>query len=252
MLERKIPDLRGGENTFIDEYNDGDPYPKDNNREIAIAGIVENLILKMVPDLVKKKCTILDAGCGTGDWIFHLKQKSKNENIWDVAEFSEQALKICVERNTFIRNAYLFDANNFKLNDYKYDVIVAINIFEHIKSPVTFLESAFSALSKDGVLLFSTPSRYRFGSFIRAIIGLECSLIHKNHITEYTVGQVKEMVNFLNGEVTEIRGTTLTNKGQRYYYFSSLIAPTVQWITTNLFRSHHLFHSTIFYRVEKI
>lgn len=244
---RSVLDLRPDSH---DEYESQDPYPKGESRDKAISEYVARIVLPMLPELRQKECTVLDAGCGTGDWLAEIVHQAKRTHVIDVAEYSPIALKKCLDRNSFVREATLFDANFFPYPENKYDVIVSINLFEHIAAPVVFLQKTLASLKNHGVLFISTPSRYRFGNMVRVALGKPGTLIHDLHVTEYTVGQVKEMTRFAGGQVTRTGGTAMVVKGQRMYFLSAILAFPLQWLCRAV-GSHHLLHKTVYYRIEK-
>lgn len=250
LAGREIADYRA--DVGVDDYDEGDPYPKSEERERAIAKYVNNTLLKMLPELTSKQCVVLDAGCGTGDWISHIYEQTAScgHDIY-VGEYSETALSTCIARNTFIKNAYLFDANKYPFREPKFDVIISINILEHIESPVPFIKGALSSLKENGVLFISTPSRYRFGNLVRILLGKKPTLIHDLHVTEYTVGQVKEMVHFAGGMVTRVEGVAMTVPGQKAYWFSKVMAAPLQLIMKML-GSDHMLYKTVYYRIEAV
>lgn len=247
LAGRVIPDYRP---TQHDEYEHGDPYPKDDARVEAIRAYVKDALLPILPELCERDCTVLDAGCGTGDWLAEIVRQARMPAAVHVAEYSPTALEECLRRNPFIAEAILFDANEYPYNPNSFDVVISINMFEHIAAPVLFLRKAIASLKEHGVVIISTPSRYRFGNIIRNVFGMRGTLIHDLHVTEYTVGQVKEMAAFAGGRVTAVRGAAMVVRGQRMYWLSWLLAFPLQALLRML-GSHHLLHKTVFYRIER-
>jgi SAM-dependent methyltransferase len=244
---RAVPDLRPYAH---DEYEDADPYPKDDERTRGIRRHVGEIVLPMVPELRDRDCKLLDAGCGTGDWLSEIIRQSGRHHDITAAEYSPIALRECLRVNPSINQALLFDANEFPFGPESFDVIISINLFEHIAAPVVFLRRALAALKPGGVLFFSTPSRYRFGNVVRILFGKPGTLIHDLHVTEYSVGQVKEMVRFAGGKVVRTSGSAMVVKGQRAYVLSRILAFPLQRLLTAM-GSHHLLHKTAYYRVER-
>ncbi|MEK7774756.1 MAG: class I SAM-dependent methyltransferase [Candidatus Zixiibacteriota bacterium] len=252
MRGRSIPDLRGIVRAFVshDEYANSDPYPKDAEREERILAYSRNIVLPLLPELNDKPFRILDAGCGTGDWLSAILAESNGSHQIDVAEYSQQALMHCLDRNIDIDNACLFDANFMPFPPETYDVILAINLFEHITAPVLFLERLVACLKPGGVALVTTPSRYTFKHLLHAAIGHKKRLIHENHVTEYSVGQMTEMVRFVGGRVTGTSGSALVVPGEGLRFLTRLLAPLTQKVITDIVHSHHLMHRTVYYRIE--
>ncbi len=77
-----------------------------------------------------------------------------------------------------------------------FDIVVCNNIWEHVPDPLRLLQSVERVLSPDGLLIISTPSRYRLGNIARVLTGRPVQLLSPLHVTEYTVGQVIEQLRF--------------------------------------------------------
>jgi SAM-dependent methyltransferase len=251
--KREIPDLRsiGAPVVVDDEYNSGDPYPKDEAREQRLGVFVRDVVLKLAPELADKSCVMLDAGCGTGDWSRAILANTPHQHRLDVAEYSPLALAVCLDQNPRIENACLFDANFPPFEPLKFDVIIAINIFEHIKAPALLIEGLLKSLKDDGVIIVSTPSRYRLKNIIKACLGRRVNLIHDLHVTEYSVGQVKEMVGFVGGSVTKTAGTSLADPEEKFYFLTLVVSTFAQWFLKRILGSGHLLYATVYYRIEK-
>ena len=88
------------------------------------------------------------------------------------------------------------DAYQPPFEDKYFDIIVCNNIWEHVPDPLRLLSSIGRILKPNGQLVISTPSRYRIGNITRVCLGKEVTFMSKHHITEYTVGQIKEQLKF--------------------------------------------------------
>lgn len=253
MADREVPDWRtiGAPAAGGDEYGEGDPYPKDEARERWLAAFARDVILPLAPELRARSCVILDAGCGTGDWMSAILANTTLPHHLHVAEYSPSALATCLRRHPHIESACLFDANFPPFEPGAYDVVFAINVFEHIKAPALFLEGLLRSLKPDGVIVMTTPSRYRLKNIIKACLGRSGNLIHPLHMTEYTVGQVKEIARFVGGRVDATAGTVLAAPQEKFYAVTAVLAHTLQWVMRRVLRSHHLLHATVYYRIVK-
>ena len=104
----------------------------------------------------KKNLEILDIGCGYGGLVFVL-------NI-----MGHKAIGLEVSRQAVYFAAGLFGDNYFQLDidsfieqnpDKKYDLIIAIEVIEHLIDPMNFVRKCLSCIKEKGSLLITTPNR---------------------------------------------------------------------------------------------
>jgi SAM-dependent methyltransferase len=123
------------------------------------AGIA--LALHWIPNNAKK---ILDIGCGIG-WTSHeYACKYQNAEILgiDLSANSINAAKTLFnDKNNLSYKKVDVTKNNFADNQ-KYDVIVMLDVYEHIALPdrKNFIESISKILNPKGIVVFSCPSIY--------------------------------------------------------------------------------------------
>lgn len=106
------------------------------------------------------KTNILDAGSGFGQYSYFLASKNKNRNITGTDVKSEQ-IEDC--NNFFskigLNNANFITADLTKyVSENNYDLILSVDVMEHIFEDVKVFENFFRSLKKGGMLLISTPS----------------------------------------------------------------------------------------------
>lgn len=95
----------------------------------------------------------LDAGCGVGDFSYFLSEK---DLCGDAVDFSEEAIKITKEYNgKGLVNVILGDATEL---DKKYNLIILMDVIEHIKEDKKFLSKISDKLNKDGYIFISVPN----------------------------------------------------------------------------------------------
>jgi ubiquinone/menaquinone biosynthesis C-methylase UbiE len=103
---------------------------------------------------------ILDAGCGTGDHTIYLAQRFPNAAVVGV-DIDEQR----VARNR--KNAELLGIRNvtFEVQDLtalpwrdRFDLVVSIDVLEHITEQQRAIESLFGSLRKGGRFFFHLPT----------------------------------------------------------------------------------------------
>jgi SAM-dependent methyltransferase len=97
---------------------------------------------------------VLDLGCWTGDFLASLPAGYQKFGI----EKSEDAAERCRQRGIKIIGGDLYAAN--LLTD-KFDVVIGMNVIEHVLDPGVFVENALNMISANGVLLMTTGEKKR-------------------------------------------------------------------------------------------
>ncbi|MCS7052919.1 MAG: class I SAM-dependent methyltransferase [Ignavibacterium sp.] len=109
-----------------------------------------------------KKISILDAGSGFGQYTYFMAKKLQPCEI--------KSIDI---KKDWIENCKIFFANNkifnvdFSVEDLlkinyseKFDLILCVDVMEHIQDDLTVFENFYKALKPDGYLIINTPSIY--------------------------------------------------------------------------------------------
>ena len=103
---------------------------------------------------------VLDAGCGFGQYSYFIAKKFRNSNVLGV-DINEERIK---ESEKFAREEGIenlkFDIADLENLNYEgsFDLILAVDVLEHIENDVKVLKNFYRALKKDGLLIISTPS----------------------------------------------------------------------------------------------
>ena len=103
---------------------------------------------------------VLDAGSGFGQYTYYLARKDKNRNILGV-DVKEEQIEDCSDffkkiNYNHVKFEYA-DLTEFKKNDV-YDLVLSVDVMEHILEDVKVFENLCTAMKKGGMLLISTPS----------------------------------------------------------------------------------------------
>lgn len=109
----------------------------------------------------KNTANILDAGSGFGQYSFYLSKQSKNWNILGVDVKTEQ-IEDC---NQFFAQINKSEKVKFEFADLtkfskteEYDLILSVDVMEHILEDVVVFKNFHKSLKKGGMVLISTPS----------------------------------------------------------------------------------------------
>ena len=109
-----------------------------------------NIIKKKLPE----KSKILDLGCGYG----HFVNLSKiNNYISYGVDLSKDSIEFA-KNELNLENIYCEDLLNINFNNEFFDCVIALNLFEHISSPVDILNEVNRILSKNGILIIRIPN----------------------------------------------------------------------------------------------
>ena len=105
--------------------------------------------------------SVFDAGSGFGQYVWRLSKMSKNLRITGYDIKSEQIddckiffKKMGLDKRVFFKQSDLTTINETEL----YDLILIIDVLEHIKEDELVLQNLYKSLKKDGSLIISTPS----------------------------------------------------------------------------------------------
>ncbi len=107
------------------------------------------------------KASVLDAGSGFGQYSWRMSKINKQWNIKAVDINSEQ-INDC---NSFFRKTGLSERVAFQTGDLTaltdtavYDIILSVDVMEHIEEDVLVFKRFYMSLKNNGILLISTPS----------------------------------------------------------------------------------------------
>lgn len=150
-------------------YNDG--Y-HDNFSQSRMAGgsfaeiryqSLEKLLTAHAPSLINRpNRSILDVGCGTGDFLYAAKRAKWNITGTELAQNAAQ------KANQKLDNSVLEgDILSLDLPIDSYDLVTSYHVIEHLLDPVGMLQRCYQLLSSQGVLFVETPNISSLGARIR-------------------------------------------------------------------------------------
>ena len=114
---------------------------------------------------------ILDIGCGGGLISEPMARLGASVTGIDASSKNISVAKIHAQKNNLIINYKNLSPE--KMNDYeKFDIILNLEIVEHVENVSLYIESCYKLLKQNGLMFTATLNR-TFSSYIKAIIGAE-------------------------------------------------------------------------------
>ena len=118
-----------------------------------------------------KGLNILDIGCGGGLISEPMARLGGRVTGIDASEKNIKVAKIHAKKNDLKIN-YLNKSPEELENKDKFDIILNLEIVEHVDNVGLYIESCYNLLKKDGLMFTATLNR-SFMSYLKAIIGAE-------------------------------------------------------------------------------
>ena len=141
---------------------------------IRISYLKENIIKTFKLDNKKmplKDIKILDIGCGGGLLSEPMCRLGATVTGIDASNKNINVAKLHSKKNNLKINYYCSSPEKFKVQ-HKFDVILNMEIVEHVEDVNFFLKSCTNLLKKNGIMFVATLNK-TFKSYIFAIVGAE-------------------------------------------------------------------------------
>ena len=153
---------------------DGKFKPLHKFNPIRISYIKNNIVSTFKIKNKKKpleKVKILDIGCGGGLLSEPMRRLGAEVVGIDASEKNINVAKLHAKKNNLDIKYLCTSPEKFKINN-KFDVILNMEIVEHVEDVNFFLKSCSKLLKKNGIMFVATLNK-TFKSYIFAIIGAE-------------------------------------------------------------------------------
>ena len=141
---------------------------------IRISYIKNNIIDTLNLEITKKplnKIKILDIGCGGGLLSEPMSRLGADVVGIDASEKNIKVAELHAKKNNLDIKYICASPENLK-TDYKFDVILNMEIIEHVDNIDFFLKSCSHLLKKNGIMFVATLNK-TLKSYVFAIIGAE-------------------------------------------------------------------------------
>lgn len=132
----------------ISEYQQMSEMEKTYWWHVGRMEIVKSVLAKNTPN---SKLKILNVGCGTGGTIPHLEEFGKVTNV----DTSKEAVKFLKEKGY---SGKLYNGKKLPFKENSFDLVVALDVLEHIKEDGAALDEWKRVLKPNGGLLITVPA----------------------------------------------------------------------------------------------
>lgn len=150
-------------------YNDGyhDDFSQSRMAGESFAEIryqsLEKLLVAHAPSLIDKpNRSILDVGCGTGDFLSAAKRARWNITGTELAQSAAQKASQKLDNSVLEGDILSLD-----LPLCSYDLVTSYHVIEHLLDPAGMLQRCYQLLSSQGVLFIETPNISSLGARVR-------------------------------------------------------------------------------------
>jgi len=157
-------------------------------------------IFEMIKPFLKEKLNVLDFGCGQGAFSQRLVDLGI---VVDACDIDTGQLKANVNRKIELDLNKGIPSERFP---YKYDLILALEIIEHLQNPWKYLEDCLKLLKKGGIIVLTTPNISNFISRLRffmrgSLLAYEKADLKHGHITPLSFVQIENLCDNLKLEI---------------------------------------------------
>ncbi|MDO9338952.1 MAG: methyltransferase domain-containing protein [Bacteroidales bacterium] len=168
-------------------------------QEMAAYGLHSD-VFEMLNPYLKKEMHILDFGCGQGAFSQRLVDTGM---IVDACDINTDQIKAKVNKKIALDLNKEINPDSFSE---KYDMLIALEILEHLQNPWKYLNDCLTLLKDDGIIVLSTPNISNFASRLRffmrgSLIAFENPDLVHGHITPLSFVQIENMCDHFRLEI---------------------------------------------------
>ena len=121
---------------------------------------MENKLRELISDFGDKPraMSVLDVGPG---YKSYLKTEQINWICRDILEYDDDVIEW--QNNSGVSNVYRIDLNSpssFPEITSRYDLILLVEVLEHVEDPAQLLSWLFTLLSDNGIIVITVPTKY--------------------------------------------------------------------------------------------
>jgi 2-polyprenyl-3-methyl-5-hydroxy-6-metoxy-1,4-benzoquinol methylase len=116
---------------------------------------------------------VLEIGCATGDLLFKIKNEGGRARGLEISDFASRFAR---QRGLDVKTGTIDDFAS--RNPEAFDILIALEVIEHVLSPTEFMKFSAQLLRPNGLLVMSTPNYRCAKRFGKEWFGFNASFEH--------------------------------------------------------------------------
>jgi len=122
-----------------------------------------SMYINLIDNIVDRNSKILDVGCGHGNFMKSVYQKTE-------FTYGIDPDKRVLDRNQIIKNKVCGDAYSLPFPDDFFDLVVSAFVIEHLENPTKAFKEFYRVLKPNGKVVFLTPNTWNYNVWIIRLI----------------------------------------------------------------------------------
>lgn len=189
--------------------------------------LVKKRIVEIIKPILNKNSNLLDIGCWDGEATKFYSEQFETSNLYGIDIFPDVAEK--AKKNGVKVGICNFENEAIPFPDQQFDIIIANQVFEHLKNIYHLMDEINRVLKAGGLLLFSVPNLASLHCRLQVLFGIQPTIIKlfEAHVRVFTPSALKLFLTL--GNQFSIKRFT----GSGYYPFPPFISQPLSKLLPN-------------------